>query len=62
MIWDKVRSYWEHVGGTQWELDKHVENPFGPKILISPPSPQKKKELGPLGACCLTSLAARFFF
>jgi hypothetical protein len=47
MIWAKVRSYWEHVEGTHWELDKHVENPFGPKILIPPPSPKRKKNLGP---------------
>jgi len=47
MIWDKVRSCWEHVGGTHWELDKQVENPFGPKILIPPPSPKRKKNLGP---------------
>jgi hypothetical protein len=42
-----VRSYWELVEGTHWELDKHVENPFGPKILIPPPSPKRKKNLGP---------------
>ncbi len=26
---DKVRSYWEHVGGTHQELEEHCSQPIG---------------------------------
>jgi len=66
-MWDKVRSYWgleEHVGNlmrTQRKLHKkeHFKNK---RKQTSPPSPQRKKKHGPLGACYLTSLATRIFF
>jgi len=38
--------------GTQWEQQRSK----------TPPSPKRKENLGPLGACCLTSLAARIVF
>jgi hypothetical protein len=28
-IKDKVRSYWEHVGGTHQELEEHCSQPIG---------------------------------
>jgi len=64
-IWDKVKSCGEHIGehignsmGTYWEL---VGNTMGTrKTPLTPPLYHKrKKKLGYLAACCLTSLAAR---
>jgi hypothetical protein len=49
-----LRTHWELDGNkvrTSWE--QHKSN--------TPHLPLKEKNLGPLGACCLTSLAARFF-
>jgi len=54
-VWDKVRSYWEHVGGTHWKLGEHVDgNTMATKLGTTKtqhpcPPPQKKMHFGPLG-------------
>jgi len=71
-IWDKVKSCREHIGehigktvgnsmGTYWELDG---NTMGTRKTPQHPhfTAKEKKKLGHLGACCLTSLAARMFW
>jgi hypothetical protein len=70
-IWDKVESCQEHIGdnigkivgnsmGTYWEMMKtqwELERPPTPPLYY-----KRKKKLRHLGACCLTSLAARMFW
>jgi hypothetical protein len=56
---DKVRTYVEeHIGhwggGTQWELDGNTL-----RTTKSNTQPFPKRNPSPLGACCLTSLAAQ---
>jgi hypothetical protein len=47
---DKVRNYWEYVGGTHWKIGEHSEKPLrtfwehiennkGPNNLNTPPRP-----------------------
>jgi hypothetical protein len=63
MIWDKVRSYWEHVEehignlGTCWELIGSFMGTTETQQLH--PLLKENKKVAPMGACCLTSLAAR---
>jgi hypothetical protein len=67
MIWDKIRSYWEHfeehIGnlGTCWELIGSLMGTTKIQhlhLLLK----ENKKVPPPGGACCLTSLAARVVF
>jgi hypothetical protein len=64
---DKVASYWELVenilgtwGTVENLLGTHQEQQQNP--IKPPPLPPMIKNLNTLGACCLTSLAARILF
>jgi hypothetical protein len=53
-VWDKVRSSWEHVGGTHWKLGEHVDGNTMGTILGTtrtqhPCPPPKENAFGPLG-------------
>jgi hypothetical protein len=46
-IWDKVRSYWEHVGDTHWE---HMGKNKNPTPLLPSSKRRKKKKARTLSA------------
>jgi len=55
-IWDKVRSYWEHIGDTHWEHMGKNKKSNTPTTLLQK---EKKKKARALSAYYLPSFGTR---